>query len=97
MDLLTSQYTVLVRCINNGFPVIKMVFTQGVENTSADCRQEGIKDGLEEVDTDQINIVCAKFDGAADMTGRFRGVCTKMKEDTTKLIGVHCDAHRLEH
>lgn len=86
---MTEQYTVLVRCIENGFPVTKLASILSVESANADGVLNGINEGPEQAEIDKSKIVCANFDGPAVMMGHSGCVCAKKKMNNPKLIGVH--------
>lgn len=41
------------------------------------------------------NLIGQSFDGAANMSGKFQGLATRIKEVAPKAIYIHCYAHRL--
>lgn len=86
---MTEQYTVLDRCIENGFPVTKLVSILSVESANADGVLNGINEGLEQVEIDKRKIVCANFDGAAVMImGHSGGVCAKLITLLINRVGI---------
>jgi hypothetical protein len=67
-----------------------------VSSTTAAVVHECIIDGLQRFGLKAENIVCAAFDGAANMSGKHAGVQALLKSKAASLLFVHCRSHLLQ-
>ena len=95
-----EKEVIMVRVIENHYPVIKYLMIKEPENTKAEGILEAICKAFEEVGVEnyQAKTVGYCSDGAAVMMGEKKGVLKLFKEakEAPWVVSVWCMAHRLE-
>lgn len=91
----TEQVSFVIRYVHN--MQIKERFLQvcNVQNTSGDALEKVVIDLLGENDLKLENIRGQGYDGAANMSGRFKGLQSRILKRNPKALYVHCQAHCL--
>ncbi|KAF0294043.1 Zinc finger MYM-type protein 1 [Amphibalanus amphitrite] len=92
----TEQVAICLRSVNKQLEVEEqLIGLYSVESTTALVLSTVIKDALlrMELDLKQLRGQC--YDGAANMSGKFKGVQALIKQEEPRAVFVHCTAHRL--
>jgi hypothetical protein len=91
----TEQVSFVIRYVHN--MQIKERFLQvcNVHTTSGDALEKVVIALLEENDLKLENIRGQGYDGAANMSGRFKGLQSRILKRNPKALYVHCQAHCL--
>ena len=93
----SSVVMVFLRYINKeGKTLSRFLGVSELEATRAEDVYHGILNVLNEHDLDTSMMVGLATDGASVMTGVNKGVATLFKKKNSRLIAVHCMAHRLQ-
>uniref|UniRef100_A0A8C6P238 Zinc finger MYM-type protein 1-like n=1 Tax=Nothobranchius furzeri TaxID=105023 RepID=A0A8C6P238_NOTFU len=91
----TEQVSFVVRYVHN--MEIKERFLQvcNVESTCGDALEKLVRALLEENNLKIDNIRGQGYDGAANMSGQFKGLQSRIQKQNPKALYVHCQAHCL--
>lgn len=91
----TEQVSFVVRYVHN--MQIKELFIQvcNVHSTSGDALKHLVMDLLKENDLKIHNIQGQGYDGAANMSGHYKGLQSRILKHNPKALYVHCQAHCL--
>lgn len=64
-------------------------------DSTGNTQYDLIKAELNSLGIDLKNLISNSFDGAANMSGQYKGLQNILKEDAPKYIYTHCHAHVL--
>lgn len=90
-----DQLAIVVRYVSsNGPKETLLTLTVSHDGTGLGLYNK-LKEVLEKLGLDIKNIIACSFDGASNMSGCFKGVQARLKQDNPNLIFTHCAGHCL--
>lgn len=66
-----------------------------VIHTDGETLYDLVHSVMGELDLDVQDMVAQCYDGAANMSGEYKGVAAQLRADNTKAFYIHCNAHVL--
>ena len=90
-----EQLSVCFSYVINGVKKETFVGFNKVAKTDGESLCEALKEIISKFGLESANCVGYCFDGAANMSGKNKGVATRLQEDCPLALYVHCYGHRL--
>ena len=90
-----KQLVIYIRIIHDGKPETHFLQLREIANGTAETVTSALLASCCEYNIDISKVMGFGSDGAAVMVGEKSGVSTRLKEANSKLVSVHCAAHRL--
>ncbi len=91
----SEQVAIVLRYCVNGVTKERFIGFHAVSDTTGESLYYLLKSVLETCGLDVTKLVGQAFDGAANMSGQFKGVAARMKEIAPAALYVHCHGHLL--
>lgn len=91
----TDQLSICARYVLNGEIYERLIKMCAQHDSTGKGQYNLIKAELNSLGIDLKNVISNSFDGAANMSGQYKGLQNILKEDAPKSIYTHCHAHVL--
>src|SRR6185437_2982798 len=88
-----EQLALCVRYVHKGQINVKLLKLLQAQKTTGEALYNLLKNELDALGLSTTKIVGGSFDGAANMSGQYKGLRAFLKSDNADLIYVHCEAH----
>ena len=90
-----DQCSIVVRYTHDGIVLERLLFLVRAEGSSGECLFNLIQEQLKRLNIDIRQCVGDSFDGAANVSGQYKGVQARIKEVAENHVHVWCHAHSL--